>query len=69
VKTVIAALVVTTLASILPAAASETAPSLRRSNDTATISAEGKDGKVGATSAESQPARKIRVILTSPYGN
>ena len=68
-KIVIAALVVTTFASILPAAASETAPSLRQSDDTAAISAEGKDVRAGATSIEVQPARKIRVVLASPYGN
>lgn len=67
-KTVIAALVVTTFASILPAAASETVPSLRRSVDTTAVSTDGKDDKAGATSAETQPARKIRVVLASPYG-
>ena len=68
-KTIIAALVVTTFASILPAAASETVSNLRRSDDTAAISAEGKDAKGVAPSAEAQPSRKIRVVLASPYGN
>lgn len=68
-KTVIAALVVTAFASILPAAASETTPSLRRSADTTAVSTDGKDDKAGAISAGTQPARKIRVVLASPYGN
>ncbi len=68
-KTVIAALAVTTFASILPAAASDTAPSLRRSDDTAAISTDGKDDKAGASSVGAQPVRKIRVVLASPYGN
>ncbi|TXM92862.1 hypothetical protein FV232_04580 [Methylobacterium sp. WL30] len=68
-KTVIAALVVTTFASVLPVAASELAPTLRRSDDTAAVSTEGKDTKAGGTSVEAQSARKIRVVLASPYGN
>ena len=69
VKTVIAALVVSTFASILPAVASVTAPTLRRGDDAAAISTEGRDAKAGTTTAEAQPARKIRVVLASPYGN
>lgn len=68
VKTVIAALVVTTFASILPAAAAETTPVLRRGDSAVVLPTEGKDAKAPAV-IEAPPAKKIRVVLASPYGN
>lgn len=68
-KTVIAALVVTTFASILPVAASETAPTLRRSDNVVAHPSDGQDAKAPTASAETPPAKKIRVVLASPYGN
>lgn len=68
-KTVIAALVVTTFASILPAAASEAVPALRRSDDAVVGSTAGKDPKATPAPVEVAPSKKIRVVLASPYGN
>ena len=68
-KTVIAALVVSTFASILPVAASETAPTLRRNDDFVALASEGKDAKAPAASVETPPVKKVRVVLASPYGN
>ena len=68
-KTVIAALVVSTFASILPVVASEVAPTLRRSEDVVALPSDGKDNKAPVASAETPPAKKIRVVLASPYGN
>ena len=68
-KTVIAALVVSTFASILPVAASETVPMLRRGDDVVALPSAGKDAKAPATSVEAPPAKKIRIVLASPFGN
>ncbi|MBE7202772.1 MAG: hypothetical protein INR70_33930 [Parafilimonas terrae] len=68
-KTVIAALVVTTFSSILPAVASEAVPALRRGDDATVGSTAGKDAKATASHVEAAPAKKIRVVLASPYGN
>ena len=68
-KTVIAALVVSTFASILPVAASETAPTVRRGDDVGALASEGKDAKAPAALVETTPAKKVRVVLASPYGN
>ena len=67
-KTVIAALVVTTFASIVPVVASETAPALQRGDDAAIFTV-GKDAKAPAASAKAPPAKRVRVVLASPYGN
>ena len=69
VKTVIAALVITTFASMLPVAASDTAPVLRLSDNGIALPVGAKDPKTPAASVEAQPAKKIRVVLASPYGN
>jgi hypothetical protein len=69
VKTVFAALLVSTFASILPVAASETAPMLRRGDDVFALPSGGKDAKAPATSVEAPPAKRVRVVLASPYGN
>ena len=68
-KTIIVALVASTFASILPVAASETAPPLRRGDDVVALPSEGRDAKAPAASVETPPAKKVRVVLASPYGN